>query len=193
MALHPALHGSILLTALSLTPAAFALEHYRIDSQHTFSAFEYEHWGLSLQRGRFDGNTGAIAIDPAAGTGTVDIEIAATSISTGSAVFDAILRSPDFFNAAAHPKITFKSTRLLFAGERLVQVEGILTIKAISRSVTLDMTRFDCRFMPAYGKRACGANGFARVSRSDFELGKYVPFVSDIVTLYVSVEAIRED
>ena len=79
-----------------------------------------------------------------------------------------------------------------FDGERLKQVDGVLTIKGISRSVTLEMTRFECRFMVLYGKRACGANGFTHLSRSDFELGKYVPFVSDAVTLYVSVEAIRE-
>ncbi|MBC7513925.1 MAG: YceI family protein [Herminiimonas sp.] len=190
---HPALRLLMFVTALLLPTAVPAAEFYRIDPQHTFSTFEYEHWGLSLQRGRFDSNTGTIALDTATGNGAIDIEIAAVSISTGSALFDTILRSADFFSAAVHPKITFKSTRLIFAGERLMQVEGLLTIKAISRSVTLDVTRFDCRFMPAYGKRACGANGSARLSRSDFELGKYVPFVSDIVTLYVSVEAIKED
>ena len=184
---------SVLVVVLQWAPNAFARERYQIDPQHTFSTFEYEHWGLSLQRGRFDNNIGTIELDPVAGAGQIDIEIAAASISTGSPMFDKILRSADFFGAAAHPKITFHSTRLLFTGERLAQVEGILTIKAISRSVSLDMTHFACRFMPAYGKRACGANDSARLSRSDFDLGKYVPFVSDIVTLYVSVEAIKED
>ena len=193
MKLRLVLHLLMLVIALSPTFEATATALYRIDPQHTFSTFEYEHWGLSLQHGRFDSNTGTIAFDTATGDGAIDIEIAAASVSTGSSVFDTILRSADFFNAAAYPKITFKSTRLIFAGERLMQVDGILTIKAISRSITLDMTHFNCRFMPAYGKRACGANGSARLSRSDFELGKYVPFVSDIVTLRVSVEAIKED
>lgn len=175
-----------------LAQTAQAPEHYRIDSPHTFSTFEYEHWGLSLQRGRFDDNAGTIVLDPVTKTGTIDIEIATASVNTGTALFDQILRSAEFFDAGHFPKVTFKSTQLRFDGERLKQVDGVLTIKGISRSVTLEMTRFECRFMVLYGKRACGANGFTHLSRSDFELGKYVPFVSDAVTLYVSVEAIRE-
>ena len=172
---------------------AAAAERYRIDPQHTYSSFEYEHWGLSLQRGRFDGNTGVIDIDSQAGTGAIAIEIDAASISTGSSLFDRVLRSGEFFDVATFPSIGFKSTALHFEGDRLMRVDGILTIKGTARAVTLQMTRFECRYMIIYGKRACGANGFARLSRSDFELGRYIPFVSDLVTLYVSVEAIRED
>ena len=50
-------------------------ELYRIDPEHTFSSFEYMHWGLSLQRGRFDKNFGAIELDAAAKTGAIDIQI----------------------------------------------------------------------------------------------------------------------
>ena len=182
----------ILLAGLHAT-AACAGERYRIDPQHTFSSFEYEHWGLSLQRGRFDGNAGVIDFDNQAKTGAIDIQIDAATVNTGSSVFDRVLRSGEFFDVARFPAIGFKSTALHFDGERLAQVDGILTIKGIARSVTLQMTRFDCRFMILYGKRACGANGFAKLSRNDFELGRYVPFVSDLITLYVSVEAIRED
>jgi polyisoprenoid-binding protein YceI len=171
---------------------ALAQERYQIDPQHTFSTFEYEHWGLSLQRGRFDGNSGSILFDPVGRRGEIVVSIATGSVSTGTPLFDAILRSPEFFDAAAHPVITFRSTALHFDSERLVSVDGNLSIKGTTRSVTLTMTRFNCRFMLMYGKRACGANGFARLSRSDFDLGRYVPFVSDAVTLYVSVEAIQD-
>lgn len=182
----------VFFTGLSAV-ACNAGEHYRIDPAHTFSTFEYEHWGLSLQHGRFDANAGAIELDSASKTGSIRIEIEAASINTGNALFNSILRSGEFFDATTYQKISFRSSRLHFEGERLVKVDGILTIKDISRPVTLEMTRFDCRYMLLYGKRACGANGFAQLSRSDFDLGRYVPFVSDKVTLYVSVEAIRED
>lgn len=183
----------VLLLAGLYAAAANAGERYRIDPQHTFSSFEYEHWGLSLQRGRFDGNAGVIDFDTQAKTGEIDIQIDAASVNTGSGVFDRVLRSGEFFDVARFPSIGFKSTALRFDGDRLSQVDGILTIKGIARSVTLQMTRFDCRFMILYGKRACGANGFAKLSRNDFELGRYVPFVSDLITLYISVEAIREE
>lgn len=187
-----AIPAGLLMALLTQCGTLQAEERYRIDPAHTYSMFEYEHWGLSLQHGRFDSNTGTIAIDPVAKTGSVDIQIAANSVSTGSSVFDGVLRSPDFFDAAAYPTITFRSTQVRFEGDRLVQVDGLLTIKALTRAVTLYMARFDCRFMVMYGKRACGANGAAQLSRSDFDLGRYVPFVSDRVTLYISVEAIRE-
>ncbi len=177
--------------ALAL-PAWSSEERYRIDPQHTFSVFEYEHWGLSLQRGRFDDNSGSILFDPTSHTGNIDITIAAGSVSTGSALFDTILRSAEFFDADRHPTIRFRSSRLLFDGDKLARVEGTLSIKGVSRNIVLEMSRFDCRFMLLYGRRACGANGTARLSRSDFDLGRYVPFVGDAVTLYISVEAIIE-
>lgn len=188
-------HGVACFTLMATlySVGAYAGERYRIDAQHTFSSFEYEHWGLSLQRGRFDGNAGLIDFDAPAKSGEIEIQIDAASVNTGSGVFDRVLRSAEFFDVANFPTIGFKSTALRFDGERLAQVDGILTIKGIARSVTLQMTRFDCRFMILYGKRACGANGFAKLSRSDFELGRYVPFVSDAITLYISVEAIREE
>jgi polyisoprenoid-binding protein YceI len=180
------------LQACATGQASAAEERYRIDAQHTFAIFEYEHWGLSLQRGRFDNNSGLIRLDPASRAGAVDIEISAGSVSTGNALFDTVLRSAEFFDANRYPKITFRSNRLQFDKQRLVRIDGLLTIKGISRDVSLEMSRFDCRFMLLYGRRACGANGTAHLSRSDFDLGRYVPFVSDAVTLYISVEAILD-
>lgn len=188
------LQFTLLIAALLLVPDApcLAVERFNIDSDHTFSVFEYSHWGLSLQRGRFEKNSGFIELDMGAKTGAIDIEIEAISINTGIGFFDRILRSGDFFDAGNYPKITFKSSRLQFDDERLVKVDGDLTIKGITKPTTLEITYFDCGHIPVYGKRACGANGYARMRRSDFGLGRYAPFVSDVVTLYVTVEAVKE-
>lgn len=185
------LRGSLLLLALAGN-ASNAAERYQIDSAHTFSYFEYSHWGLSMQRSRFDTTTGTIELDRDNQSGSVEIDIDAASVSTGSDGFNQIMRSGDYFDSANFPKISFKSSALHFDGPQLTQVDGDLTIKGISHPVTLQISNFNCRFMLIYGKQACGANGSASILRSDYKLGRYVPFVSDAVTLHISVEAIKE-
>jgi len=182
----------IAASALVLAFPAEAAERFKIDPEHSFAMFEYDHWGLSFQRGRFDTTSGFIELDMETKAGSIDIEIEAASISTGVGVFDRLLRSEDFFDAAKHPKTTFKSSRLAFEGEKLIRVEGKLTIKGITRPTTLEITHFHCRHMFVYGKYACGANGFAKILRSDFDMGRYAPFVSDTVTLFIIVEALKE-
>ena len=177
---------------LCLPLAAQAADRYQLDPLHSFSSFEYNHWGLSYQRGRFDKTTGSIELDMAEHTGAVNLEIDATSVSTGSEVFDKIMRSDTFFDVQQYPRITFASTRLVFDEDVLKQVEGQLTIKDVTRPVTVSVTRFNCRFMFVYMRRACGANGQASILRSDYHMGSYTPFVSDEVTLYFTVEGIAQ-
>ena len=180
------------LLFLTSTQAIGAEEVYTIDPEHTYSSFEYQHWGLSTQRGRFDKNTGSIHIDKEARTGSIDMVIDATSVSTGSAVFDRAMRSSNFFDTEKFPNITFTSDKLLFDNDKLTQVMGKLTIKDTTLPVTIEVTQFNCRFMILYLRQACGANGYTKILRSDFKVGRYVPFVSDEVTLSFNVEAIKE-
>ncbi len=183
--------GLVLLGTLLCLPA-FATERYVIDSLHTYSSFEYQHWGLSAQRGRFDRNSGVIEIDRDNKVGMIELEIDAGSVNTGSALFDSVMRSTSFFDVDHFQKIIFNSSQFLFDGDQLTQIQGTLTIKDTTLPVTLDVTQFNCRFMILYFKKACGANGFTRILRSDYKMDKYTPFVSDEVTLYFSVEAIKE-
>ncbi|MCU6433000.1 YceI family protein [Undibacterium sp. Jales W-56] len=180
------------MIAFSL-PGAGAADRYLIDPEHTFTVFEYSHWGLSLQRGRFDKNSGVIELDVPNKTGSVQLDIDASSVSTGSALFDNSLRSASFFDTAQFPTIGFKSTALRFDDNaKLTGIDGDLTIKGITHPAKFEITQFNCRFMILYLRSACGANGYTKILRSDFNVGRYVPFVSDEVTLYFSVEAIKE-
>lgn len=186
----PALVGALCLV---LGPGvACASDHYVVDPSHTFSSFEYSHWGLSAQRGRFDRNSGFIDLDRDGQSGSIVLEIDAASVSTGTEMFDRIMRSSAFFDVEHFQKILFSSTRLVFEKDQLTQVEGNLTIKDTTRPVTLDISQFNCRFMVLYLKHTCGANGSTKILRSDYKMSRYAPFVSDEVTLYFSVEAIKE-
>lgn len=180
------------LMVLGTGPAYAAESTYRIDPEHTFTSFEYMHWGLSLQRSRFNRQSGTVKLDTEAKSGSVDLEIEAASVSTGSDEFDKTLVSDGFFDAKTYPVIRFKSSALEFDGDQLARVRGDLTIKDVTRPVTLELSHFACRFMMLYLKQACGANGSVKILRSDFGLGRYAPFVADEATLYFSIEAIKE-
>jgi len=183
---------ALALAAAFAVPAFAAPETFVIDTNHTKPRFEYSHFGYTTQVGRFDTTAGKIIFDAAARTGTVDVTIDAKSVSCGYPVLNEHLQGKDFFDTGHYPTITFKSTAVRFQGDKPVAVEGRLTIKGISRPVTLTITSFLHRPHPIAKKDAIGANATTRIKRSDFNAGKYAPYVSDEVTLNIPVEAIKE-
>lgn len=184
---------ALLAVAATLSSAAFAAtETYVIDGTHTFPRFEYNHLGYSTQVSRFDKTSGKITLDRAARTGSVDVVIDAKSVDTGYALFNEHIQGEDYFYTAKYPTITFKSSSLKFDGDKLVAVNGDLTVKGVIKPVTLTVTSFHCMPHPMLKKDACGANATTKIKRSEFNAGKNVPYVSDEVTLTIPVEAIKE-
>ena len=179
------------LAALFSATAYAAPETYVIDPAHTYPRFEYNHFGYSKQSSRFDKTSGSITLDRVAKTGSVDVLINANSISSDLTLFDQHLQGEDFFDTARHPNITFKSTALTFVGDKPTSVQGNLTIKGITKPVTLTVTSFLCMPHPMRKKEACGANATAQIKRTNFNLGKYAPNVSDEVTLTLGIEAVK--
>jgi polyisoprenoid-binding protein YceI len=180
-------------TFLAFSGAAFAApETFVIDPPHTSPRFEYNHLGFSNQEHRFDNTTGKIVMDRAAKTGSVDVTIDATSVNTGYALFNGHLQEADFFDTAMYPTITFKSKKVTFKGDTPASVDGDLTIKGVTKPVTLAVTGFRSAPHPMAKKDAIGANAIVKIKRSEFNMSKNVPFVSDEVTLTIAVEAIKE-
>jgi polyisoprenoid-binding protein YceI len=185
------------LVALALAAALSSVAHaapetYVIDPSHTLPRFEYSHFGYSIQLSRFDKTSGTITLDRAARTGSVDVVIDAKSVNTGSTLFNGHIQEADFFDTEMFPTITFKSNKLKFSGDKLVKVEGELTIKDIAKPVTLKVISFKCMPHPMLKKDACGATATARVKRSDFNMSKHVPYVGDEITLTIPVEAVKQ-
>ena len=180
-------------TLSAFTTAAIAApETFNIDPGHTAPRFEYSHFGYSNQMHRFDKTSGKIVLDRAAKTGSVDVTIDAKSVNTGYALFNGHIQGEDFFSTEKYPTITFKSTAVRFDGDKPVAVDGNLTIKGVTKPVTLTVTSFHSMPHPMLKKDAIGANASAKLKRSEFNMGKNVPYVSDEVTLSIAVEAIKE-
>ncbi len=185
--------ASVLASAtLAAAPALAASETYLTEANHTFARFGYSHLGYSLQESRFDKVSGKIVIDRAAGKGSVDITIDTPSVSTGSAAFNEHIQGEDFLDTKQFPTATFKSSKLNFNGDKLASVDGTLTLKGVSKPVTLTVTGFQCMPHPMLKKDACGATAITVVKRTEFNAGKYAPYVGDDVTITVTVEAIKE-
>jgi len=183
---------ALFAVAASLSSAAFAApETYVIDGTHTFPRFEYSHLGYSTQVSRFDKTNGKITLDRAAKTGSVDVTIDAKSVNTGYALFNEHIQGEDYFDTAKYPTITFKSHSVKFDGDKLVAVDGDLTIKGVTKPVTLSVTSFHCMPHPMLKKDACGANATTKIKRSEFNAGKNAPYVGDEVTLTIPVEAVK--
>lgn len=180
-----------LLALLAASTLATA-DTYQIDGNHTFPHFSWNHLGYSQQTARFDKTTGTIAYDAVARKGSVDIVIDATSVSTGSAAFNEHIQGEDFFHTAKYPTATFKSTKVVFDGEKPQRIEGELTLKGVTKPATLTVTAFAAKPHPMLRKEAIGANAWTVVRRSEFGLGKYVPLVGDEVRIDIALEAIKQ-
>ncbi len=184
------------LVAVAIAASSFAAvaapETYLMDGSHTFPRFSYSHFGYSTQLSHFDKTSGKIVIDKAAKSGSVDVTIDMKSVNTGSALFNGHIQGEDFLDTAKFPTATYKSTKVNFDGDKVVSVDGNLTIKGITKPVTLSVTSFQCMPHPMLKKDACGANATAVIKRSEFNAGKYAPYVGDEVTLTIAVEAIKE-
>jgi polyisoprenoid-binding protein YceI len=185
--LHSALTALALTAALSASALAAPVT-YVPDPNHTFVRFSYNHLGFSTQLSRFDKTTGTVTFDPAAKSAAVDLVIDAKSVDTGSELFNGHIQGADFLDTADFPTATFKSTAVKFDGDAPVSIDGVLTVKGVSKPVTLTVTSF--KHGPNMQKKdQIGANATTTLKRSDFKMDKYVPLVSDEVTVTVAIEA----
>ena len=183
----------VAFTTLSLAAlgAQAAPETFAIDGTHTGARFSYSHFGYSTQLSRFDKTTGTVVFDKAAKTGSVDITIDTKSVNTGVATFNEHIQGEDFLDTAKYPTATFKSTKVTFDGDKPASIDGELTIKGVTKPVTLKVTHFTTMPHPMLKKDAIGANASTVIKRSEFNAGKYAPNVGDEVTITVSLEAIQ--
>ena len=182
----------LVLTAAISTSVLAAPETYTIDNNHTYPRFSYNHLVYSTQLSLFDQTAGTITIDRAAKTGTVNVTIDTTSVNTGSPVFNEHIQGTDFLDTTKYPTATFTSNKVNFNGDNIASIDGTLTLKGVSKPVSLTVTSFQCMLHPMLMKNACGANATTVVKRTDFNMGKYAPLVGDDVTITLSIEAVKE-
>ena len=144
---------------------------WNIDVTHSGINFSIRHMVVSKVRGRFTKYSGTLAIDEDDLTrSAVTVTIDAASVDTGTPQRDAHLRSPDFFDAEKFPELRFGSKRIEKVSEGRYRVSGELTIRDVTREVTLDV-EYGGRAKDPWGNERIGFLATTSIDRKDFGLG----------------------
>jgi polyisoprenoid-binding protein YceI len=176
-----------------------ALEKWKFDTVHSNVSFSVRHMMISRVHGSFKVWSGTLETEETkleeAGL-QVSIEVA--SIDTKEPQRDEHLRSADFFDAANYPNITFESTKVEKVGSEHYKVTGNLTIRGVSKPVTLDSEYFGRQKDPWGGERT-GFSAKTSIDRKDFGLMFNIPLdgggfvVGDKVDIALDVQAVKEN
>ncbi len=179
------------LIAAGATAAVAAPEKYVLDPGHSNILFSFDHLGFSTVYGMFSGFEGEIMFDQEdVANSSVSIEFPVTTMLTGwEARFNHFM-ADDFFNAAENANVTFVSTNIQVTGQDTALITGDLTMNGVTKSVVLHAEmngKTDAH--PFSNGPWAGFNATTTLLRTDFGLGKNVPFVTDEIPVVISIEA----
>ena len=181
------------LALLALGAAHAEPSLYALDADHTYATFAIDHFGASVNRARFDTVTGTVQFDKAAKAGKIDVTVDVKSVYSGSKGFDKHLLSPDLFDARQYPTMRFVSDRLVFDGERLIEVPGQLTLLGRTLPVTLKANQFKCYPNPLAKTEACGGDFEAVIDRTQWGMNAMVDMgMPKNVKITATIEAFKQ-
>ena len=187
-------------TSATIAPTASssALSTWKIDPSHSAAEFKVRHMMISHVKGTFSGLSGVLRLDENDYThSTVEVSIPAASVSTVDDNLNAHLKDADFFDVVKFPTLTFKSRSIRSTGDRDYAVTGDLTIRGVTKSVTLSVDEVSEPSKDPWGNQRIGLSGSAKINRKDFgfvwnaplELGGVL--VGDEVTITLDVQFIK--
>jgi polyisoprenoid-binding protein YceI len=180
----------VLAQNVSTNPAQGPSGLYTVDERHTQLLFSVLHLGLTDYFGRFDKISGTLNYNGAQPEqSNITISTDTTSLDVPNAELEDMLKGGAVFDSQNFSVATFKSTSITRTGPTTGQIAGLLTIRNVTRPVTLDATFNGGEANPMGGGYALGFRATATIRRSDFGLNHtmWSPFVSDDV--HVIVEA----
>lgn len=166
--MHPFARFAVVPLLVAL-PGLAAASSWKIDSSHASAQFAVRHLMVSTVRGTLGKITGTLNLDEADPTrSTVEATIDVAGIDTREPKRDMHLRSPDFFDVAKFPKITFKSKKAERVADGKYRVTGDLTIRDVTREVVLDVEGFPKPFKDPFGSVRMGGLVTTKLNRKDF-------------------------
>jgi polyisoprenoid-binding protein YceI len=188
---------SALSFAVATAFAPAAADTWQLDATHSSAQFSVTHNMVSTVRGEFGKMSGTIDYDGSSvGSIKVDVTIDASSINTRNEKRDGHLKSPDFFDVAQYPTLTFKSKKAVANAGGGFKLVGDLTMHGVTKEVTLEGTGPSKIVKGGRGESRVGASATTTINRQDFgvkwnanlDAGGVV--VSDNVAITIDIEAI---
>jgi polyisoprenoid-binding protein YceI len=148
-----------------------AVSSWTIDPAHSHAQFKVKHMMIANVKGEFTSITGALELNEADPTKSkITASIDTTTINTRDAQRDGHLKSPDFFDVAKYPAITFSGTSISKKSEDDYAVTGDLTIHGVTKSVTLDVEELSAPSKDPWGNLRIGLEATTKINRKDFGL-----------------------
>lgn len=177
----------------ALAVPALAADTYTMDSAHCIPEFEFSHLGVTTQTGRFDKARGVVVLDFGARKGSVTYEVDTATLNMGFGTETPDSPGYQLFEVAKFPKITFRSTNLIFdQNKAVIAAEGRLTLLGVTKPLAVTVNRFKCAVNPVNKKEMCGGEIRATIKRSKFGMLKYIPGISDEIKISVPIEAYKD-
>lgn len=189
-------HILSLALLLGATQTANA-ETWNIDSSHSDVGFEVTHMMISTVQGNFGEFSGNIDVDKKGKLTSLSGDVSISSVDTNDAKRDAHLQQDDFFATASFPKMTFTSTKIKGSHEKGYTVTGDLTIRDVTKSVTLDLTPFKGPITDGWGNTRVATVATTEINRQEFgvtwsaSLDSGGLVVSDEVAIEIKMEFVQ--
>ena len=163
---------------------------YTLEPNYTQVVISWDHLGYSHPTAQIAQGAGMLEFDPAQPTmASLEVTLPVSSLITGVPDLDEHLKSADFFDVARFPRATFKSTRVEKGlAPDLLHVTGNLTLRDVTRPVTLEVRLLKLGSNPRNHVGTVGFNASGKLKRSDFKLDAFVPQVSDDITLRITCQ-----
>ena len=177
--------------AIKLAAKALAVKpgHYRLDLMHGKVTWSVNHLGFSTYVGQFSAVAADLVIDPKdPGHATLTATVDTGSVSTANPKLDAELKGEDWFNTAADGPASFRATSIAVTGGQTARVDGALTLHGKTAPIVISATFNNAGVDPVDKQYTVGFDAAAIIRRSTFGITKYVPLVSDNVTLRLEGE-----
>jgi polyisoprenoid-binding protein YceI len=189
--------AAALVLAAGAATAGAQVSDWKLDSNHSDADFSVQHMAISTVHGSFRGISGVIHLDPAnPGKSGVEASIDVSTVDTGVAARDTHLKSPDFFDVAKFPTMTFKSTSVS-AGGGGYEVSGDLTLHGVTKPVVLHLDPLGKPQADQKGNLHRGFTATTTINRRDFglnwggNLASGDPMVGDTVRIELDIEAVK--
>ena len=187
--------STYLLAAITLAfgvPAVAQSAQWQLDPAHSSAQFAVRHMGISTVRGTFTKLSGTARYEPAdSKNGSVEVTIETASVDSRVEMRDNDLRSDHFFDVQKYPTMTFRSTKLEAAGTNKLKITGDLTIRGITKPVTLDVEGPSKPFNDGQGHLHMGVSATGSLNRADFGMTGYQGMVGNEVQLTIDAELVQ--
>ena len=182
---------SAALLAVAVATPAQAADKYKFDTVHSQVIFFVSHLGFSMSEGEFLDFDGGFSFDQKNwGNSSVDVTIKTASISLDDKKWDDHMKNEDFFNVEKYPTMTFKSTKVESKDGKTGTITGDLTLRGVTKPVTLDVTFNKAGAHPFNPKKQLiGFSATGTLKRSEFGMNYALPAVGDEVAIRIEVEA----